>query len=327
MRPLAHCINLRSAWGGGLVVSTILRSLREGYEPAPFFDRHSGPAYVITGSAAATGAILFALRGLSFDPRLALPIAWAGMALVSGWLARRANFPKIATALESTALVYGQAFAFMFVIYALMTFNVPLADRQLAAADHGLSFYWPDLAEPFRHSAALLGALKIVYMSFNWEPAFVTICLSAAGLSLRSWSFVAAAAGSLAVASIIGCLVLPADGAAVYYHIRPWPELAGLWSQSHVIHWLRSGRHYIDESMITGLISFPSYHGCSAVLYVWAIWPLRYLRWPVVLLNVGMTFTAIVGGEHYLIDIIGGVILGWIAVRLTSCYVGQPNSV
>ena len=247
------------------------------------------------------------------------------MGLVGGWLARRAQFAKLATALESTGLVYGQAFAFLLVIYALMTFNVPLADARLAAADHALRFSWPDLAEPFRRHAGLLGWAKVVYMSFNWEPALVTISLSIAGLGVRAWRFVAAAAISLSFTSIVGTLMLPADGAAVYFHARAWPELAGLWSQSHVIHALRSGRHFISAAMITGLISFPSYHACSAVLYIWAMWPLRYLRWPVVVLNVGMAFVAIVGGGHYLVDIFAGAIVGLASARLATRYVNEVD--
>jgi len=278
-------------------------------------------AYIVTGTGLALGIALFVLRGLSVDPRLSVAPVWAGMTLVGGWLARRTQFPKLATALESTGLVYGQAFVFLLLIYALMTFNVPLADARLAAADHALRFHWPDLAEPFRRHPGLLGWAKLVYMSFNWEPALVTISLSVAGLSLRAWRFAAAAAISLAFTSIVGSIVLPADGAAVYYQARPWPELVGLWSQSHVIHALRSGRQFVDAGMITGLISFPSYHACTAVLYVWATWPLSFLRWPMVVLNGGMAFVAIVGGGHYLVDIIAGAIVGLVSAHLATRFV------
>jgi len=61
---------------------------------------------------------------------------------------------------------------------------------------------------------------------------------------------------------------------------------------------------------LRGVISFPSYHTAAAVLAIWAVWPVRFARWPMLILNVLMVASAPVEGAHYLVDIIGGALVG-----------------
>ena len=46
----------------------------------------------------------------------------------------------------------------------------------------------------------------------------------------------------------------------------------------------------VDEQVfkITGIVSFPSFHAASAVLYIWALWPVRYVGGAAVILNLLM---------------------------------------
>ena len=52
-------------------------------------------------------------------------------------------------------------------------------------------------------------------------------------------------------------------------------------------------------------MTFPSFHAASAVLYGWALWPVRWMRPIAVLANVAMFASTPIDGGHYFIDLLG----------------------
>jgi hypothetical protein len=318
-------VSLRLIDDGGMSVnSAVLQRLRHGYDPRPFFDQRATVTYSLLGSVLVGGAAISAVRGLRFDPALAYMPAWIAVAIAGGWAARRAGASRVATGLEATGIVYGQGLAALFLIYGILTFNFPLQDEHLAAADSAIGFHWPAIAEPLHGNPQFTEWAKFVYKAFVWEPAIVTLGLSATGKTNRLWTFVTAASFSLCVTALVGAM-LPAYGSIVYFKTGSWPELVSAWRQSEVIHALRSGQRYIDRSMITGVISIPSYHACSAVLMTWALWPSRHLRWGVAVLNLGMATAAIVIGEHYLVDIFAGLAVATLAILLARRVISRSG--
>lgn len=303
---------------GGGVVTSVVERLRTGVPSRPPFDPRSRTAYALICVALACGTALFWMRGFRFDPRVDVtPATWTILAIVSAWLSRRVGHESLATALETTGVVYAQGFAFLMVIYPLASFHLPFVDDKLAYLDRLLAFHWPSFAELFRADPELTGWAKVIYKSFAWQPALVTISLSFAGLHTRAWQFVTTATVSLCITALVGSL-LPADTAVVYFHTVSWPELVSAWKPSVVIHALRSGARLLTPSMMTGLIAFPSYHACAATIFAWALWPIRFLRWPAILLNIAVSLCAIVIGAHYLVDIIAGILVAGVSVRLAA---------
>ena len=65
-----------------------------------------------------------------------------------------------------------------------------------------------------------------------------------------------------------------------------------------------------------GLICFPSFHTTGGILFMWALWPLRWARWPGIAVNVIMLAAIPIIGSHYLIDMIAGVALALMAISL-----------
>ena len=63
-----------------------------------------------------------------------------------------------------------------------------------------------------------------------------------------------------------------------------------------------------------GIVTFPSFHAASAVLYTWALWPLRWSRPLVVLVNGVMLAATPLNGGHYFIDVIAGVAIAVSAI-------------
>lgn len=69
----------------------------------------------------------------------------------------------------------------------------------------------------------------------------------------------------------------------------------------------------VDLGALRGLVSAPSFHTVSAVLYTAAGWRIARLRWTVVALNGAMLLSIPVEGTHYLADMIAGA-----AVAITA---------
>ena len=85
------------------------------------------------------------------------------------------------------------------------------------------------------------------------------------------------------------------------------------------INGLRDGSiRVLDGRSIVGMITFPSFHATAAVLIAWGFSGIRVLKWPAILLNVLMTFTAIYVGGHYLIDILAGLVIAVVALTIVT---------
>ena len=71
---------------------------------------------------------------------------------------------------------------------------------------------------------------------------------------------------------------------------------------------------HLDLLGLGGIVTFPSFHAASAVLYAWALWPVRWMR-PIVVLAFGAMLAATpINGGHYLIDIIAGTAIAVLAI-------------
>ncbi|WP_354047340.1 phosphatase PAP2 family protein [Bradyrhizobium sp. LB12.1] len=67
-----------------------------------------------------------------------------------------------------------------------------------------------------------------------------------------------------------------------------------------------------------GIISFPSLHAALGLLFLLALWPVRYFGWIAALLNVAMIAATPVDGSHYFCDVVAGLaiaLLSWVAVQ------------
>jgi membrane-associated phospholipid phosphatase len=74
----------------------------------------------------------------------------------------------------------------------------------------------------------------------------------------------------------------------------------------------------VSGPFVIGMVSFPSFHAASAAIYAWAMWPIRSVRWVFLILNAALIFSTMPEGDHYLTDVIGGLVVAWVAVAVTS---------
>jgi hypothetical protein len=71
---------------------------------------------------------------------------------------------------------------------------------------------------------------------------------------------------------------------------------------------------HLDHFGLGGIVTFPSFHAASAVLYAWALWPARWMRPIVVLAFTAMLAATPINGGHYFIDIIAGTAIAVLAI-------------
>jgi membrane-associated phospholipid phosphatase len=197
----------------------------------------------------------------------------------------------------------------------------PLWDAQLAVWDRQLGFDWMAWlalmnAAPFLHLIA-----KIAYSSFAFQTTLVVMALGFARRSLHMRLFVLALCATTLVTIGISTL-LPAQGVWGAWHLSladspmivpttrdlPLPVFFGL----------RDGTYrqlVVDNA--EGIISFPSLHAALGALFVFALWPLKRLRWIALLINLVMVAATPVEGSHYFMDVAAGLLIAtlcWFAV-------------
>jgi membrane-associated phospholipid phosphatase len=139
--------------------------------------------------------------------------------------------------------------------------------------------------------------------------ALAVLCLAFTGrlLWLRAYmlAFVFAALVTIALSA-----VLPAAGVWLHYGLteadaRVVPVVSTVWP---VFTGLRDGTLRALVALgAEGVITFPSLHAALAVILIAALWPIRVLRWPILVLNTVMLAATPIDGAHYLIDVLAGV--------------------
>lgn len=261
-------------------------------------------------------ALAFGFRAASltsFAPQL-----FCVLLVISGPLARRIDFTRLAGSCETVGFLYGQGFALAPLLYPMTAIAASFADPQLAAADRMLGFDWLAFANAVRDHEWVLRVMKAAYFSFAWQAVILLPALFMTGRSRRAWVVILSANVALLTTLLI-YPSMPAVGPFAYYGITPasYPNMSAqvAWVSGPTIHAIRDhGARIITKELMVAFVSIPSYHAAAAVLFAWAAWPIRWLRWGTIILNVAMTISALIIGGHYLIDLVGGALIGGLSI-------------
>ncbi|WP_243214818.1 MULTISPECIES: phosphatase PAP2 family protein [Methylobacterium] len=244
------------------------------------------------GVAAALVAALLALAVL-FGPVLSEPKLRA-MALASACL--------IAVTVPIAVLHYLTA-----------TWALPLADARLARAEAALGFDWPAYLAALQAQPRLAWWLALAYHTSGPQVGLTVIVLGATLRVGRLWAYVRLFA-VLLLAVVLAAALVPAAGPFVHYGLGTVPDgsietLGALWHLDALEH-LRAGTlRTLALEDIRGLVTFPSFHVCLAVLTAWALAPVRVLGPLVIALNAVIVVATLGAGGHYLPDLLAGFAL------------------
>jgi hypothetical protein len=208
------------------------------------------------------------------------------------------------------------------VLVAYVGRGFPLADAGLEAADRMLGFDWAALlrlhdSHPYI-DLVLRGAYKMIF----GQITIIIVALAFTKQADRLYHFLVAANIAL-VATCVIAVFFPALGPYEFLHItkadHPHIDLITSDKMTGPILWLRAGALTFPTPEFTvGLISFPSFHSTTAVIYMWATWRTPYLRWAGLTLNTLMLIATPIHGSHYLVDVFAGIAVAVAALAATG---------
>jgi len=206
--------------------------------------------------------------------------------------------------------------------YVAGKLNWPLQDEALLAIDRALGLDPEPIARYINDHPWLADLLARSYGLIKWPLLGVPVVLTLTARYVRLQVFMLAMSFALAVTIAISALV-PAIG--TYYGLQipaaHFPEIntAVYAGQLRDILALRDGSlHELRLFFLSGIVSFPSFHAASAVLYMWALWPVRYIGGIAAALNALMIAATPAIGAHYLIDVAGGIALAAASIWVTK---------
>ncbi|MBQ1499506.1 MAG: phosphatase PAP2 family protein [Sphingomonas sp.] len=208
--------------------------------------------------------------------------------------------------------------------YPLAALSHGFADPWLQRADEALRFNWLAWYEmAARHrSLQLLG--MAAYQSIYVIPAALLAAFAIRGQRREAHRFLAGF-WLAALITLTLYLFMPAVGPLSYLWKGPIPYMpsSAIWQET-LIPPLRAhelSRVNLDE--LRGLVSAPSFHTASGVLYIAAAWRCGNLRWPLICLSLAMLLSVPVEGTHYLSDMIIGAAVALAALMLASRLIGR----
>lgn len=273
-------------------------------------------------------ALAFSLLFTDFSIELSgLAIAVGYVGLYAGFAHANARSPKrrdpqVMFVLGGTAQIVLITAVMTPLTYVAASTNLPLQDAALLAADRSLGFNWAAYVKIVDQHPMLAGWLNYGYTMIRWPIFAIPVVLAAKARYRRIEEFTFAFGLALVVTTIISALV-PAIGVFQQIGLDP-ASIKNLNPQAYLDQ-LRDLTPTRDGSLrhlellgLGGIVTFPSFHAASAALYVWALWPVKWLRPIAVIAFTAMLAATPIDGGHYLVDIIAGIAIAVVSIAVAS---------
>jgi hypothetical protein len=256
---------------------------------------------------------------------------YAGFAYANARSPKRRD-PQVMFVLGSTAQVVLITALMTPMTYVAGAANFPMQDANLLAFDRALGLDWLGYVHFVNDRPLLATWLSYGYTMIRWPIFAIPVVLAAAYRFHRLQEFTFAFAVALIVTTAISALV-PAIGVfqqigldpASFVNIDPKAYL----DQMRDLGPVRDGQlRELELLNLAGIVTFPSFHACSAVLYAWALWPVWWFRPIALLANGAMMASTPVDGGHYFVDLFAGIAVAALAIwaaRVLSRRIGETT--
>jgi hypothetical protein len=278
--------------------------------------------WIVIGAMAATLALGLLLTNFSIGPvGLLIAIAYvgtyAGFAHANARSPRRRD-PQVMFVLGASAQIALTTAALTPLTYIGASMNFPMQDAALLAIDRAMGFDWAAYVHFVDDRPVLASWLNCGYAMIGWPLFAIPIVLAAKRRYQRIEEFTFAFCVALAVTTILSALV-PAIG--VYQQIGLDPgslkniDPGGYLDAVRYVPPTRDGAlRHLELLGLGGIVTFPSFHAASAVLFAWALWAVRWLRPLALVVNGAMLVATPLNGGHYFIDVIAGVAIAVLSI-------------
>jgi hypothetical protein len=284
--------------------------------------------WILIAAMSAALALAVATTAFSIEP-VGLAVSLGFVAIYAGFAHANARSstrrdPQVMFVLGSTAQIVLITVVMSPLTYVAAAINFPLQDANLLVLDRALGLDWGRYVRFVNDHPLLADWLSYGYTMIRWPLFAIPVVLAAAHRYGRLQTFTVAFGTALIATTIVSALV-PAVG--VYQEIGLDPaSLPHLHPQAYLdqvrdLAPVRAGAlRELDLFGLAGIVTFPSFHAASAVLYGWALWPVRWIRPVAVVANIAMMASTPIDGGHYFVDLIAGVAVAMLAIMAAQAF-------
>jgi PAP2 superfamily len=236
---------------------------------------------------------------------------------------------RLATIVTSIGLLMISGHVLKAFTYLLLPYQFHGADQLLANVDSALGFEWSVFVTAMAKYPAFCSLLKSVYLSCAWQIALVVLMLGLLGKTAEITKFMLAIVLGGVITLEVWSL-FPSSTPAAFQPLAPEvAALLGLVVSPEQGSWLVKisfeGVRKLSPNDLVGIVGFPSYHTVLAVVSVSFARQVRYLFYPLLMLNALMLPAILVHGSHNLIDVLGGLAVSAVSIWLVGKIVqGRP---
>jgi hypothetical protein len=292
----------------------------------------------LAAQTAISGLVLFLLLAWTRldipenSASLGISAALLALALVRFGVRRPVSLPQrqLRDFSEYALLFFGTGFLGVITSYPAAALTRGFDDPALERVDRALHFDWLSWYGEVAHHPALQVLGSLAYAGIYVSPLLLLGCFAWTQRRAQAREFLV----TFWVAGMLTLLIfpmMPAEGPLAFLWRGPVPYMptSALYAE-HLIPALRAHQVTdIDMRALRGLVSAPSFHTVSALLYIAAGWPIRRLRWTITPINVAMLLAIPIEGTHYLADMIAGMLVALAAIALvkgTLHWLGQRRA-
>ena len=223
--------------------------------------------------------------------------------------------------MEGCFLYHGSAIALASIAYVTCAWNYPLLDEQLSHIDKIIGFDWLRALVWIQNSgnAVLKKILSIAYNSIVIQPVFLigyfSLLLNKKRIYESFWILFI----TLFITAILSGF-FPALGQIGLYKLKPDFYLLNhaLFKSIEHVTQIRLGN--IPHGPINGIVVFPSFHAACAIIYAYAFRRTAFVGWIMLLLNILLLLATPLWGGHYIVDIVAGIFLAFVAIAIVKAW-------
>lgn len=241
--------------------------------------------------------------------------------IATAWICARRGFLRWALVMETLSVGVALSVLALISSYLATSQSLPLADLLLLSGDRLLGFDGAAFIRWVDSHPWLAWSLMQAYASFAFQLVLLPPILILTGRVASGFGLVLSYAIICFAASIIS-IWFPAVAANVTYGIDG-TTLNSINAQFgfaflEQFHAVRDHSQFVFSlERAQGILTFPSVHTATAVICAFSMFTVPWLRYPILVLNIGMAVSTLSHGGHYLVDVIAGAILAVLALWLT----------
>lgn len=254
-------------------------------------------------------------------------VRWADIATIGIGIGTMACLVPLQSRIDKPALLRLIAFLECFNLLAVLGASATLCsygltpltgqfvDGFLASFDRSIGLDWVGLYQFVNANPAVQNLERGAYVSFFLTPIVLLGWFSVTGRTNEARTLILVYAIALGLTLILYPLS-PAMGPYSYYGVTGIgyrPVCAE--QQLEQIQQIKAAILFeLSTKNITGLVSFPSFHCASALIFIWTVRNVQLLRWPIIALNIMMICATPIEGNHYFFDLLGGAAVAVLAI-------------